>query len=149
MRVAQFDLHCRPMSYGELFSTRLVAEQRFEDAVKQATEEIETDPDEPEAWFNRAQALSGLGRLEEAAHDYGKALGRDASASNMDPAALDDELFDVLKRLALAKKSEPSAAAGYLTRYQDLLPEGRHLSDIPKWLAHLNGEETVWVRDEV
>lgn len=137
------------MSYGELFSTRLVAEQRFEDAVKQASLEIETDPDEPEAWFNRAQALSGLGRLEEAARDYGEALGRDASASNMDPAALDDELFDVLKRLALAKKADPSAAAGYLTRYQDLLPEGRHLSDIPKWLAHLNGEETVWVRDHV
>ena len=137
------------MSYGELFSTRLVAEQRYEEAVTQATSEIELDPDEPEAWFNRGQAFSGLGQLEEAARDYAEALGKDASASNLDPAALDDELFDVLRKLAIAAKADRAAAAGFLTRYQDLLPAGRHLNDVPKWLAHLDGAQMVWVRDQV
>ena len=137
------------MSYGELFSTRLVAEQRYEEAVTQATAEIELDPDEPEAWFNRAQALSGMGQLEEAARDYAQALGKDASASNLDPAALDDELFDVLRKLALAKKSDRRVAMGFLTQYQELLPNGRHVGDVPKWIAHLDGEQQVWVRDQV
>lgn len=137
------------MSYGELFSSRLVAEERYEDAVAQATEEIGNDPDEPEAWFNRAQALSSLGRLEEAVADYAQALGKDASASNLDPAALDDELFDALKRLALARRQDRSAALACFDRYTSLLPEGRHVADVPKWIAHLDGEETVWVRDQV
>ena len=137
------------MSYGELFSTRLVAEQRFEEALNQATQEIEADGDEPEAFFNRAQAFSALGRLEEAARDYAAALGKDASASNMDPAAADDELFDVLRRLALSRKDDRSAALACFDEYRRLLPSGRHVGDIPKWIAHLDGEQPVWVRDQV
>lgn len=137
------------MSYGELFSTRLVAEERFEEAIVQATQEIDADADEPEAWFNRAQALSALGRLDEAAQDYAAALARDASGSNLDPAAADDELFDVLRRLALSKKADRSAALAHFDDYKRLLPEGRHVGDIAKWIAHLDGEQPVWVRDTV
>src|ERR671938_380327 len=48
-----------------------------------ANREIEAQPDEPEAWFNRGQALAGLGRFAEAADDYERALGLDASASGL------------------------------------------------------------------
>ncbi|MCG5055809.1 MAG: tetratricopeptide repeat protein [Myxococcales bacterium] len=136
------------MSYGELFSTRLVADEDFEAAVEQATREIETDPDEPEAWFNRGQAQAGLGKLEEAAQDYAHALGLDTSASNLDPAALDDELFEVLRRLALAHRADRDQALSHFQRYQTLLPSGRHVPDVPKWVAHIDGVEAVWVRDQ-
>lgn len=135
------------MSYGELFSTRLLAEERYEEAIDQANQEIETDAEEPEAWFNRGLAQANLGRLESALADYETALGLDASASNLDPAVLDDELFDTIRRLAVAHKAEVSKAKGFLVRYAEALPEGRHLVDLPKWSAHIDGIETVWVRD--
>ena len=69
------------MSYGVLHSTAMVAHGRFEEAVAQATREIELAPEEPEALFNRAQALVGLQRLEEALADYARVLAADLSAS--------------------------------------------------------------------
>jgi tetratricopeptide (TPR) repeat protein len=135
------------MSYGELFSTRLLAEERYEEAIDQANQEIETDADEPEAWFNRGLAQANLGQLESALKDYETALGLDASASNLDPAVLDDEIFDTIRRLAVAHKGEASKAKGFLGRYAEVLPTGRHLDDLPKWHAHIDGVETVWVRD--
>ena len=135
------------MSYGELFSTRLLAEERYEEAIDQANQEIETDADEPEAWFNRGLALASLGRLPEALLDYETALGKDASASNLDPAVLDDEMFEAARRLAVAHKSEPTKAKAFLERYTEVLPAGRHLTELPKWIAHIDGIETVWVRE--
>jgi len=135
------------MSYGELFSTRLLAEERYDEAIDQANQEIETDADEPEAWFNRGLALASLGRLPEALLDYEAALGKDASASNLDPAVLDDEFFEAARRLAVSHKSEPVKAKAFLTRYTQVLPAGRHLNDLPKWFDYLDGIETVWVRE--
>ncbi|MDX2020666.1 MAG: tetratricopeptide repeat protein [Deltaproteobacteria bacterium] len=135
------------MSYGELFSTRLLAEERYEEAIDQASQEITNDAEEPEAWFNRGLALANLGRLDGALTDYEAALGLDASASNLDPAVLDDELFEVVRRLAVGSKADPGKAKGFLSRYTQLLPAGRHIGDIPKWVAHIDGVETVWVRE--
>jgi tetratricopeptide (TPR) repeat protein len=152
VRVEQYLLFliytARDMSYGELFSTRLLAEERYEEAIDQANQEIETDAAEPEAWFNRGLAQSNLGQLESALGDYERALGLDASASNLDPAVLDDELFDAIRKLAVAHKSDTPKAKFFLGRYEDLLPAGRHLADLPKWHAHIDGIETVWVRDK-
>lgn len=135
------------MSYGELFSTRLLAEERYDEAIDQASQEIANDAEEPEAWFNRGLALANLGRLEGALTDYEAALGLDASASNLDPAVLDDELFEAVRRLAVSCKADPGKAKGILSRYTQLLPKGRHLGDVPKWVAHIDGVETVWVRE--
>src|SRR6058998_2826113 len=82
-------LHCRPMTYGALASSILLAESKFEAAITQATAEIAATPDDPEAHFNRGQALAALGRFAEAATDYERALGLDASASGLDPEAAD------------------------------------------------------------
>jgi tetratricopeptide (TPR) repeat protein len=135
------------MTYGALASTELLAECKFDEAITRASAEITALPREPEAYFNRGQALSALGRFEEAAADYERALALDASASGLDPEAADDELFFALRSLAVSRKDRPAEALATLERYREVLPEGRHLEDIKTWTDHINGVEVVWVRE--
>jgi tetratricopeptide (TPR) repeat protein len=135
------------MTYGALASTELVAQCNFEEAIAQASREIEAQPAEPEAYFNRGQAQTGLGRFSQAADDYERALSLDASASGLDPEAADDELFFALRNVALEQKDRPEEARATLERYRRVLPDGRHLDDIQKWVNHINGVEEVWVRE--
>ena len=135
------------MTYGARLSYRLVAEGRFEEALAAAARERAAAPEDPETHFYAGQAQAGLGRLEEAVEAFETALGLDASASDLDPDALDDELFDALRRLALSRRADPAAALATLARYEQHLPAGRHRTDVAKWAAHLRGEEVVWYRD--
>jgi tetratricopeptide (TPR) repeat protein len=135
------------MSYGQLRSRKLCTAGLFEEAIVAAVGEIAADPDEPEAYFNRGQALAGLERFEEAAADYERALAMDATGSAMDPEAVDDELFFALRRHAEGLSGDRAAAVKALQRYLSALPAGRHVDDVPKWIDKLNGVEAVWVRD--
>jgi len=135
------------MTYGALFSTQLVRDGRYAEAIETATREIATQPDEPEAFFNRGQALACLARFEEAAADYQRALALDDSASSVDPESIDDELFFALRSAAELRKGEPAEAIRTLERYRQILPHGRHVDDIAKWRDSFNGVETVWVRE--
>jgi tetratricopeptide (TPR) repeat protein len=135
------------MTYGALPSTALVAESKFEEAITTATREIAAAPDEPESYFNRGQAQAALGRFAQAAEDFEKALALDASASGLDPEAADDELFFALRNIATSQKDRPAEAIATLERYRRLLPQGRHVDDIQKWVNHINGVEVVWVRE--
>ena len=135
------------MTYGALFSTQLIRDGRFSEAIETATREIATQPDEPEAFFNRGQALVGLDRFEEATADYQRALALDDSASSVDPETIDDELFFALRSAAERRKAEPAAAVEVIERYRKILPHGRHLDDIAKWRDAFNGVETVWYRE--
>jgi tetratricopeptide (TPR) repeat protein len=135
------------MGYGQLRSRKLCTEGRFEEAIAAATSEIAADPSEPEAFFNRGQALAGLERFPEAAAEYERALAMDASASALDPEAVDDELFFALRRAAESLAADPAAAVAALGRYLEVLPQGRHVADVPKWIDKLEGREAVWVRE--
>jgi tetratricopeptide (TPR) repeat protein len=137
------------MSYGQLRSRKLCAEGLFDEAVAAAAAEIALEPGEPESFFNRGQALAGLERYAEAAADYERALRMDASASALDPEAVDDELFFALRREAERLTADRVAAISVLGRYLEILPEGRHVDDVPKWIDKLNGVEPVWFRDRV
>jgi tetratricopeptide (TPR) repeat protein len=135
------------MGYGQLRSTKLCAEGRFEEALAAAAAERAADPAEPEASFNEGQALAGLERFEEAAAAYERALAMDASASALDPEAADDELFFALRRRAEQLAGDRAAAVAALGRYLTILPAGRHVEDVPKWIDKLSGVEAVWVRE--
>jgi tetratricopeptide (TPR) repeat protein len=137
------------MGYGQLRSRKLVAEGRFDEAIAAATAEAAADPAEPEAYFNRGQALAAQDRFAEAAADYERALGMDASASALDPEAVDDELFFALRRQAEGLATNRTEAVATLGRYLEILPEGRHVADVSKWIDKLNGKETVWFRERV
>ncbi len=136
------------MAYGALLSTKLVGEGKYEAAIAQATRELGLQPDEPEAVFNRAQAKVALGQLPEAIADFELALSMDCSGSNLDPSAVDDELFDALRNLAVAQKDDRDTALATLQRYVATLPAGRHVDDIAKWTDHIRGVQTVWVREQ-
>lgn len=135
------------MGYGELRSRKLCSEGRFEEAIAAAGAELASDPAEPEAHFNRGQALAGLERFEEAAVDYQRALTMDASASAVDLEAVDDELFFALRRQAEVLASDRAAAVEAIGRYLTILPNGRHVDDVPKWIDKLMGVEALWYRD--
>jgi tetratricopeptide (TPR) repeat protein len=135
------------MGYGQLRSRKLVSEGRFDEAIAAATAEIAADPTEPEAFFNRGQALAAQDRFAEAAADYQRALGMDASASALDPEAVDDELFFALRRQAEGLAANRAEAVATLGRYLELLPEGRHVADVSKWIDKIDGKETVWFRE--
>jgi len=135
------------MSYGGLMSSKLVREGRFDEAVAAATSEIRLQPDEPDAYFQRGQARAALGLLEDAVNDYKQALTLDSSGSTLDPENVDDELFFALRSLADSQKADAKAAAATIARYAAILPNGRHLEDIAKWVDKFNGVETVWYRD--
>jgi tetratricopeptide (TPR) repeat protein len=139
------------MAYGQLRSTKLCGEGRFEEALAAAVAEGAADPAEPEACFNQGQALAGLERFEEAAAAYERALALDASASAVDPEAIDDELFFALRRqaerLAGDRVDARVAAVTAIGRYLEILPAGRHVDDVPKWIDKLTGKEAVWFRD--
>jgi tetratricopeptide (TPR) repeat protein len=135
------------MGYGQLRSRKLCAEGRFEEALEAAAAELRTDPGEPEARFNRGQAFAGLERFEEAAAEYERALAMDGSASAFDPEAADDELFFALRRQAETLAADRVRAVEALGRYLTLLPEGRHVDDVGKWIDKLSGKEAVWYRD--
>jgi tetratricopeptide (TPR) repeat protein len=138
------------MSYGSLFSSKMIAEGRFDEAFDTATHEIEAQPTDPETYFNRAQALAGLERFEEAVADYERSLALDPIESGLDPEIVDDELFFALRSLATARsKTDRAAAIETIERYREILPEGRHLDDIAKWIDSFNGVETVWYREKV
>jgi tetratricopeptide (TPR) repeat protein len=137
------------MGYGQLRSRKLVTEGRFEEAVSAATAELAADPAEPEAYFNRGQALAAQDRFAEAAADYERALGMDASASALDPEAVDDELFFALRRQAEGLAANRAEAVATLGRYLEVLPEGRHVADVSKWIDKIDGKETVWFRERV
>ena len=135
------------MGYGQLHSKKLVTEGRFQEAIAAADAEIAADPVEPEAYFNRGQALAALERFEEAVADYEKSLTMDDSASSVDPETIDDEIFFALRRAAEARRADPSSAIRTLERYREVLPVGRHLDDIAKWADAFKGVETIWYRD--
>lgn len=46
----------------------------WQDMAKQMTERIKTKPDDAEAYCKRANARKGLGRLDEALSDFGRAI---------------------------------------------------------------------------
>jgi tetratricopeptide (TPR) repeat protein len=135
------------MGYGQLRSRKLCAEGRFEEALEAAAAELKADPGEPEAHFNRGQALAGLERFEEAAAEYERALAMDGSASAFDPEAADDELFFALRRQAETLAADKARAVEVLGRYLTVLPTGRHVDDVGKWIDKLSGKEAVWYRD--
>jgi tetratricopeptide (TPR) repeat protein len=137
------------MAYGQLRSRKLCAEGRFEEAIAAAGAELAADPGEPEAHFNRGQALAGLERFEEAVAEYQRALAMDASASALDPEAADDELFFALRRQAEVLAADRPAAIATLGRYLTILPAGRHVDDVPKWIDKLTGVEAVWTRERI
>ena len=139
----------RRVTYGMLHSTQMVAQGRYDEALAQATREIEAAPDEPEALFNRAQALVGLQRHEEGLADYARVLVADSERQQPGSRGGRRRVVRCPARLAVQQQADLPQALATIARYRSMLPEGRHVDDVQKWTDHFNGVQVVWRRNSL
>lgn len=125
--------------YGRSFASKLLAEERFEEALTEADRAIAAESDEPEHHLDRAQALVGLGREADALPSFIRALQLDAEAGVLESDLVDDDYFSALLAAARAE-SDVEAGVRRLASYKETLPEGRHLRDADDWARRLRGE---------
>ena len=57
-------------NYGVTFAQKLIQQGNYEEAILAANKHLVQDPASPEPYHDRARALAGLGRFEEAVADY-------------------------------------------------------------------------------
>jgi tetratricopeptide (TPR) repeat protein len=126
------------MSYGISFAQKLLDEGKYQQAADEATKAIAAAPDDPEPFFERAQAYANLDRYVEAAADYEQALRLDEEAQVLQTDFLDDAYFSAL--LGAARQEPVADGVARLDRYARTFPEGRHLADARDWQKRLRGE---------
>lgn len=127
--------------YGMTQTAKYIQEGRYEDAIAEASRLYGRDEENPEPLVERAEAFSLLARYSEAVVDLEQAIALDREAGVLDMDPVDDAYFSAL--LGAAKKeAEASVAAGVqrLSRYPEVLPNGRHVKDATDWARRLRGE---------
>ena len=137
--------------YGRSFSSKLIQDGKYEEAIVEAAKAIAQEDDEPEHFVDRATALVHLDRNAEAVQDFVRALQLDGSAGILESDLIDDAYFSAL--LAAARndaESDVDAGCARLQTYLETLPAGRHVDDVRTWTLRLRGQlksEFVKVRD--
>jgi tetratricopeptide (TPR) repeat protein len=136
------------MTYGRSFSQKLLQDGKYDEALAAAAQAIAAEPDNPEHFVDRAQALVLLEREIEAVPDFRRALELDEAAQILESDLVDDAFFSAL--LAAARAEAPrslDAAVALLASYRTTLPAGRHVGDADTWTRRLKGELRVeWVK---
>jgi len=122
------------MTYGISFAQKLLDAGKYDDAAAEASKALAADPDDPEPFFERAQAYANLDRYVEAAADYEQALKLDEEARVLTTDFVDDAYFSALLGAARTQGEK------WLDRYPEVLPKGRHLNDARDWKKRLRGE---------
>src|SRR5689334_12923290 len=129
------------VTYGISFAAKLLQQERYDEALLEAERAIGRDESDPEAWFEKASALSALSRHGEVLPAIARAHELDEEEQMLDTDALDDCYFSSL--LALAREEaekDVSRGVARLEEYHQLLPSGRHQRDVSEWQMRLRGE---------
>jgi tetratricopeptide (TPR) repeat protein len=129
-------------NYGVTFAQKLIQQGNYEEAILAANKHLVQDPASPEPYHDRARALAGLGRFEEAVADYAQAIQRDETEHVLQDWEVDDGLFSLLVAWAqsLGEAGKASAAqVAIMERYAQLLPSGQHRADAADWILRFKG----------
>lgn len=129
-------------NYGVTFAQKLIQQGNYEEAILAANKHLVQDPASPEPYHDRARALAGLGRFEEAVADYAQAIQRDETEHVLQDWEVDDGLFSLLVAWAqsLGEGGKASAAqVAIMERYAQLLPSGQHRADAADWILRFKG----------
>lgn len=129
-------------NYGVTFAQKLIQQGNYEEAILAANKHLIQDPASPEPYHDRARALAGLGRFEEAVADYAQAIQRDETEHVLQDWEVDDGLFSLLVAWAqsLGEAGKASAAqVAIMERYAQLLPSGQHRADAADWILRFKG----------
>lgn len=128
-------------NYGRSFASKLVEDERFEEALVAGTEAEKRDPHDPEPILDRARALLALERWNDAADEVARAMKLDEEAGILETELVDDTLFQALLGEArMVVGTDLSRALAQLARYSKIMPTGRHLADVQTWSGRLRGE---------
>lgn len=136
-------------SYGVTFAHKLIQRGDYAEAIEAAARHQAQDPESSEPLFDRARALSGLCRYEEAVAAFEQALKLDREEQILPESELDDSVFTTLVAWAQSLPQSASSAerAAILLRYAQLLPDGTHRQEADEWLRRVRGElSTTWVK---
>jgi tetratricopeptide (TPR) repeat protein len=127
--------------YGMSFAKKHIEEGEYEEAVRVATEEIDSGSASPDTFVDRATALDLLERHEESVRDFERALELDREAKELTLEDVDDAYFSALASAAMSvASSDRAAGVAMLARYARALPGGRHLADVAEWQKRVTGE---------
>lgn len=127
--------------YGMSFARKMIEDGLYEEAVVEASKEIDAGTTNPEILVDRATAYDFQEKYAEAALDFERALVLDVAERILETDDIDDSYFSALVCAAeqLAQKSVPEGTA-FIDRYARALPEGRHLREAEEWKRRLRGE---------
>ena len=127
--------------YGMSFAKKLTEDGRYDEAIAEATREIDLGNAGPEIHAERAAAYELLERWVDACDDFERALVLDREAHVLELDLVDDAYFSALLSCARAD-AERSVESGVarLDRYAASLPAGNHLGDAAEWKRRLRGE---------
>lgn len=135
------------IGYGKSFAQKHLEAGDFAAALTAADEAIGRDAEDPEPVLDRAQALLGLDRFEDAAGAALQALELDRTAKILEDHVIDDTLFTALVKWGEGlAKSKPDDAVALFARYRDAMPRGVHVREIDEWSRRFRGERATWVK---
>ncbi|HEY2744747.1 MAG TPA: hypothetical protein VGL86_08995 [Polyangia bacterium] len=121
----------------------------FAAALQSAIEASARDGETSEMWLERATALAGLERYDEAVAGFERAQDLDAKDAVLDDDMLDDAYFSALLGAARAL-TDVGAGCAKLDRYATRFPSGRHVSDAADWQKRLRGElKSTFVKERL
>jgi len=127
--------------YGISFAKTLIEKGDYEEAVAEASREIDAGNAGPEPLVDRATALELLERFGEAVTDLEAAIAKNRAEKEIDPFVLDDAYFGALLGAARERSAtDKTGAAAMLERYRELLPDGAHVAESRDWQKRLRGE---------
>ena len=126
--------------YGMSFAKKLIEEGKYEEAVAEATRQIDAGTDNPETLAERATAYDFMEKYAEAAMDFERALELDKTQTILETDDIDDSYFSAVVGAAeLLASTSVAEGTLFLERYARALPEGRHLKEAEDWKKRLRG----------
>lgn len=135
------------IGYGKSFAQKHLDAGDFAAALTAADEVVARDEADPEPVMDRAQALLGLDRFEDAVTATLRAIELDREARILEDAVVDDTLFTALVRWGQAiAPARPDDAVALFARYRAALPKGVHVREIDEWTRRFRGEKSTWVK---
>ena len=127
--------------YGLSFAKKLTEEGRYEEAIAEATREIDSGKGGPEIHAERAAAYELLERWSDAVDDFERAIMLDRDEHVLELDLIDDAYFSTLLSAArIDAENDVDAGVARLDRYATLLPSGNHRKDVIDWTMRLRGE---------
>jgi tetratricopeptide (TPR) repeat protein len=131
--------------YGQSFAAKFLKEGKYEQALAAADEQLEMDPDDPDAYLERAQILAALERYEAVVEDIARCLEKNGEGT-ADEDVIDDTLLSALVDWGKTLNDAERAVA-LLGRYSEIYPGGKKGEAVAEWVRYFRGESKILIKE--